>query len=257
LPSFEVASVKPDPSPSDHHIWGMLPGRFSTKHVTTKMLIAYAYNVRDSEITGGPGWIGSDEYNIVAKPEDPEAEKLAKLRWEQYRQEYGSLVQSLLADRFRLKVSYAAKELAVYALVVAKNGPKLTPSTAPPPGSGPKRGPWISTGRGQLTTMGMSLSELADTLSEYPDLGDRKVLDRTGLKGKYDVSLHWTPDQSPAAVFKGADGNNTGTGEAPPPNTSGPSLFTAIQEQLGLKLESTKGPVEIIVINYIERPSEN
>ncbi len=221
------------------------------------MLIAYAYNLRDSEISSGPSWIDSEEYNIVAKPEDSEAEKLGKIRWQQYREEYGLLVRSLLADRFKLKVSYATKQLPVYALVVAKNGPKLTPTKGPPPGPGPMRGPSIQLGRSQINSIGLSVADLADRLSNYPDLGGRKVLDQTGLKGNYDISLYWTPDQSPAAMFKSAEGNGTETANPPTPDTSGPSIFTSIREQLGLKLESTKGPVDVIVIDHIERPSAN
>jgi uncharacterized protein (TIGR03435 family) len=103
----------------------------------------------------------------------------------------------------------------------------------------------------------MSLTELADVLSRQSDLGGRKVLDRSGLKGNYDILLRWTPDQSQGAMLQGPPNGSPGLGNAPPPDSSGPSIFTAVQEQLGLKLESTKGPVEVIVIDHIERPSEN
>jgi uncharacterized protein (TIGR03435 family) len=199
LPPFEVASINPHPSAGLRCIFNTVPERFTTKNVTAKMLIAHAYNVNDFQVSGGPTWINSEEYDINAKEEDSVAQKLRKLPWGQYRQQYGLMVQSFLADRFKLRVSHQTKELPVYALVVAKNGPKLTLTKGPPPGSGPKRGPWISLGRGQLNSIGMSLSDLADGLSSYPEVGGHKVIDQTGLKGNYDISLHWTPDQSPAA----------------------------------------------------------
>ena len=256
-PSFEVASIKPDPSPSGLTLFqGILPNRFTAKHVTAKALIEYAYNVRDFQISGGPAWVKSAEYEIVAKPEDAEAVRLEKVPWEQYREEYGLLVQSLLTERFKLKVSHATKELPVYALVVAKNGPKLTPTKGPPPGPGPKRGPWISVGRGQLNSAGMSLAELADTLSVCPDVEGRKVVDRTGLTGKYDIKLRWTPLESQPAIPGASNGGGHDTGNLQP-DYSGPSIFTAIHEQLGLKLEPTKGEVGIIIIDQVERPSQN
>ncbi len=255
LPTFEVATIKPDRS-SGSPRFGILPGRFTATDVKAKTLIAYAYNVRDFQISGGPDWINSAEYDIVAKPDDAEAAKLGKVPWEQYREEYGLLVLSLLAERFKMRVSRANKELPVYALVVAKNGPKLTSSKGPPPGPGPKRGPWISVGRGQLNSAGMSLADLADTLSLCPDVQGRKVLDLTGLAGRYNIKLQWAPleNQPPIAVGSNKSGHDA---ESSQPDSSGPSLFTALQQQLGLKLESTKGTVEIIVIDHIERPSEN
>jgi len=255
-PTFEVATIKPDRSSGLTRFDGILPGRFTATHVKAKALIAYAYNVRDFQISGGPDWINSAEYDIVAKPDDAEAAKLGKAPWEQYREEYGLLVQSLLVERFKLTVSRATKELPVYALVVAKNGSKLTPTKGPPGGPGPKRGPWISMGHGQLNSAGMSLADLADTLSLCPDVEGRKVLDLTGLTGKYDIRLQWAPLENQPAIPVGSNGGGHDTGSSQP-DSSGPALFTALQQQLGLKLESTKGTVEIIVIDHIERPSEN
>jgi uncharacterized protein (TIGR03435 family) len=109
---------------------------------------------------------------------------------------------------------------------------------------------------GQITGAAASIDALADLLSEQAELRGREVLNQTGLKGKYDFTLQWTPGQS-AAAMPGPDGARTGIDNPPPPDSSGPSLFTALQEQLGLKLEATKGPVEVLVIDHIEKPSEN
>jgi uncharacterized protein (TIGR03435 family) len=169
------------------------------------------------------------------------------------------MVQSLLAERFNLKVSHETRELPVYALVIAKNGPKLTPTTAPPvapPGDRPPGEPnphnrgIMMKGNGDLTGSGTSISLLADVLSRQQELGNRLVLDKTGLTGDYDWTLKWTPtSMSPAS---GAD-------VTPPPagDSSAPSLFTAIQEQLGLKLEPQKGKVAVVVIDHIDPPSAN
>lgn len=256
-PSFEVAAIKPDLTAGPGPYWNILPSRFIVKGATTKILIAYAYNVRDFQESGGPSWMNTEKYDIDAKVDELAVAKLQKLSWEQYRQQYGLLVQSLLVDRFNLKVSHETKEPAVYALVIAKNGPKLTLSKGVPAWAGPKRGPWISTGRDQINAAGLSVRELADRLSGEPEIGDRIVLDQTGLTGKYDIALKWVPDQSPAGMVQGPDGGKPAADNSPPPESSGPSFFTAIQEQLGLKLEATKGPVEIIVIDHLQRPSEN
>jgi len=233
------------------------PGRFSATGATVKYLIALAYKVKDFQISGGLGWINSEKYDIEAKVEDSEVQELTKLPSDKQVDQICLRVQSLLADRFGLKVSQGTRELLVYALVVAQNGPKLSPTTyvlSPPyhPGS---QGPGMrSMGRGSLSAQAVTMSNLADALSRQ---FSRVVLDHTGLIGKYDFTLQWTPDENATAMFKVPSGGNPGTNRASPPDTSGPSLFTALQEQLGLMLEATKVPVEVIVIDHIERPSEN
>lgn len=138
------------------------------------------------------------------------------------------MVQSLLADRFKLQVTHGTKELPVYALVVAKNGPKLTLSKVEPPGLTPKIGYAMRIGRGQLTATGISMGEFVEPLSKQMDLDDRKVLDQTGLTGAYDIALKWTPDQDPAAMLTGPEGGKPATNTPPPPGSSGPSIFTAL-----------------------------
>jgi uncharacterized protein (TIGR03435 family) len=260
-PSFEVVSIKPNRS-GDMFIRIMFqPGRYTANGVTTKHLITMAYNVKDFQLSGGPGWINSERYDIEAKEPDSIAEELPKLPPDQREEQSRLMLQLLLADRFKLKLSHTTKELPVYALVIAKNGPKL--QQARPGDTYPKgiKGPdgvghagVMRMGPGELTGQGIGIKFLVRLLSQQVG---RDVLDQTGLKGNYDLTLKWTPEQGEGMMLRGPEGGNPGPESAPPPESSGPSIFTAVQEQLGLKLESTKGPVEILVIDHIERPSEN
>jgi bla regulator protein blaR1 len=261
LPSFEVASIKPNRSP-DGVMQGLYPpGRVSFRYTTMKRLIAFAYHVRPFQVTGEPSWINSDKWDIDAKEPDALAEQRRNLSVIQQRQKVGLLVQALLTDRCRLKVTHEVRELPIYALVVAKRGPKLRaakPGDTYPNGLKGDNGQPIGHGddfhfgRGSLIAQGIPLQAWVDVLSFQ--LG-RTILDQTGLKGKYDFNLHWTPDEN-ADVPAGPGGDPNGAG-GPAPDILGPSIFTAIQEQLGLRLESTKGPVEVVMIDHIERPSEN
>ena len=265
-PSFEVASIKPDKSGSGMIGIRMGAGdRFQAHNVPVKLLIEEAFGVKDSQLSGAPGWIDSDRYDIEAKPDEATAAAMQKMNEDERRQQIMLMVQSLLADRFKLQVRRETKELPIYALVVAKNGPKLHesdfkppdhPPAGPPPGEkgGPPpkmRGGIMLNGRGQLTSNGIQLNRFADILSR---IVGRTVIDKTGLKGYYDFTLRYTPDESQGQMMPGGPG---GGDAAPPPDASGPNLFTALQEQLGLKLEPQKGPVEQLIIEHVEKPSEN
>jgi uncharacterized protein (TIGR03435 family) len=263
LPSFEVASIKPNKPDSSGQLRvgiGFEPGRFIATAVTLKQLIALAYNVRDMQVAGGPSWIDSERYDIDAKEEDADVGALQKLPPDQRKEQLRLRVQSLLAERFKLKLRHESKEFPVYDMVIAKSGPKLQESKLGDTGiKGPDGRPaggaqMMRTGPGELTGQGLPMESLARLLSQQ--LG-REVLDHTGLKGNYDFTLKWTPEQSPSAMAIGPEGGKPATDSAPPPDSSGPSIFTAIQEQLGLKLESSKGPVDYLVIDHVERPSEN
>jgi bla regulator protein BlaR1 len=258
---FEVASIKPSRADDKMRSLFMQPGKFTTEGETVKDVISFAYGIRsDNQLSGGPSWVNSERFDIEAKEEDSVAENLQKLPIEERAKQIRLMVQALLADRFKLKVSHQTKELPVYALVVAKGGSKLTEAQVPPPSAegtaAPKRGfrGIRMMGPGQLTGTNINIGVLADMLSRQRELG-RLVIDQTGLKGNYDWTLKWTPDQG-GPMFKGPDGGQPSP-DAPPPDSSGPSIFTALEEQLGLKLESRKGPVETLVIDSIERPSEN
>ncbi len=216
-PQFEVASIRPGaPGARGPTIYNPTRGRFAIDSITTKALIAYAYDVREFQVAGAPSWAGSEEYNIVAKPQgEASNEKIL------------AMTRSLLAERFNLTLHHESKEMPVLALTVARRGARLHPSEA-------TGGPDVRGGRGHLVarkvTMGMLAAQLAGRV-----LG-RAVLDRTDLAGEFDVDLVWTPDESP---------------------DPGSSIFTALQEQLGLKLETQKGVVDVLVIDHVERPSSN
>jgi uncharacterized protein (TIGR03435 family) len=273
-PTFEVASIKPTApgGPGGRGMVGiqMAPGgRFNATGVTAKLLIGQAYDVRDFQISGGPGWMGSDRYDIIAKPENsstgdllPDPSKVTGDQMKTFQELQRLRLQALLADRFQLKIHRETKELPVYALVVGKGGPKLQESKADAPSSddfkdfkGPdrSRGRGMRMGPGQLSGQMVQLPFLTQVLSQQ--LG-RPVIDKTGLKGTYDFTLKFTPDQSQGGGGPFGD-LPPGVKAPPPPDPNGPSIFTAVQEQLGLRLESQKGPVEILVIDHVEKPSEN
>jgi uncharacterized protein (TIGR03435 family) len=246
--TFEVASIKPaDPDVRGMRFHRTPGGGLSATGVTLKTLIEFTYDVRDFQISGGPRWLRTDRFDIVAKPDRPEVEPgdlnqatdvQQRLIWERWRLR----LRALLAERFQLSVHSETEERPVYLLVLAKNGHKLRDSTE-------DRG--IRRNLGEITGMGTTIEKFAVVLSGTLA---RPVLDRTGLTGKYDFKLEWT-EESRGPMGKG------GPGEMPPdpnpPDPSGPSIFSAIQQQLGLKLESQKGPVEIIVIDRAEKPSAN
>jgi uncharacterized protein (TIGR03435 family) len=261
--SFEVASIKPDRSGDMRFFVRWQPGRFNATGMTVKFLITIAYDVKDFQVSGGPGWVNSERYDVEAKEPDSIAQEMDKLPREQWRQLAESMLQSLLADRFQLKLTRGTKDMPAYALVVAKNGPKLhevkledTPAAAPSGPGGHPHGPMMRMQPGELNGQGVGLSFLASVLSQQ--LG-RQVLDQTGLKGNYDLTLKWTPEQGEEMMMKGPGpgGGPPPEGAPPPPDASGPSIFTAVEEQLGLKLQATKAPAEALVIDHVEKPSEN
>jgi bla regulator protein BlaR1 len=227
--AFEVASVKPTAETGSGRSLNRLPGgRFSTTNATVEMMIEFAYDVRAPQISGGPTWLESDGFDIVAKAEGENPD----LRL---------MLQKLLEDRFKLALHRETKELSEYTLVVGKSGPKLQRSDK-------DRGSISGGGKGRTIYQKVSMTMLAQNLSQR--LG-RTVTNGTGLKGDFDFTLEWTPGEGEPR--KKVDGV-----EVPlPADATGPSVFTAVQEQLGLKLESMKGPVEILVIDRAEKPSGN
>jgi uncharacterized protein (TIGR03435 family) len=254
LPPLDVVSVKPNKSGSGGMRIMFNSDGYSATNVSAKMLIQMAYGIREDLISGAPGWAGSTRYDFDAKVAAPDVEALKKLNPEQRR----SMLQPALADRFNLKVHTEIKQLPVYELVVAKGGSKLkeaTPGDTYPNGfkdpKGVGRGGMMRAGPGQLSAQGIQMSSLVNTLAQQLH---RTVVDKTGLAGDYDFTLQWT-EETPDTMFKGSDGAPQRAD--PAPDATGPSIFTAIQEQLGLKLQSAKGPVETLVIDHIEAPSEN
>lgn len=239
-PTFEAATVKINKSGSSGSHTDFGHGRYSATNIALKNLMHYsAYGVPEPRILGGPKWLDSERFDIEAKVDSSVVDQMRTLSPEQSKLQRQAMFQQLLADRFKLSVHWETRELPVYALVVAKNGPKLQVSTKP--GSG------TSSGNGLFTAEGMTLVEISQSLTQElaTELG-RVVIDKTGLAGRYDVTLKWTPETNGAPADNGTEDSS-----------NGPSIFTALQEQLGLKLESTKGPVQVLVIDHIEMPSEN
>ncbi len=257
--TFEVASIKPS-AEDGHRVAIMVQpgGGLRASGATLKMLMTIAYDVRDFQISGGPGWISSDRFDILAKSErgsgtdaaPPDPRSITPEQMKTAQEQMREKLRALLTDRFQLSLHRETKEQPVYALVIGKNGSKLKESEI-------KEGPRgrMRMGRGELSGDAVQLQMLTQALSNQ--LG-RPVIDRTGLKGNFDFKLEWTPDpsQSGGGPF-GGGAPPPGIDAPPPPDPNGPSLFTAVQEQLGLRLESQKGPVELLVIDRVEKPSEN
>jgi len=251
-PSFEVATVKPIDAKNSQPPSVLISGdRFAATGMTLQALIKIAYDMNygaDRQVSGGPAWVGSARFDVDAKEDAAWAEKLKQLPDEQRGAELRQMLQGLLAERFKLQVHHQSSELSVYELVLAKSGSKLMPSVAQLSTNQQDRPEKRRTairfaGKGVLEGNDADPQTLVTALSMQPEIGGRLVVDKTGLTGKYDFTLKWTPDTA-----QGADSTGTDTGL---------SLFTALQEQLGLRLESTKAPVDIIVIDHVELPSSN
>jgi uncharacterized protein (TIGR03435 family) len=260
---FEVASVKLNKSGGERIALNYSPDGFTAVNVTLRVLVQFAYGpVEETRILGGPDWLNSDRYDIEAKVGSSIVDELQKLTPAQLRIERQRMLQVLLADRFKLTVHHETKELPVYALVIAKNGPKLQESKPGDTYPNGFKAPDGSTGAGlygggaggKLIGQRTDIPTLANVLSRQ--LG-RVVLDKTGLKGSYDFALQWSPDQGQAVTPIGTDGSQQATDNTPSAESSGPSVFAAIQDQLGLKLESQKAPVPVLLIDHAERPAGN
>lgn len=251
--SFEVVSIKPaEPGGRGGLIRFAPGGRFEANAVPVKLLMQVAYDLQSFQIVGLPPWADSDRFIVDAKAADAKIPNAApgnpSIMTDDERRvaeaKLHSRLQALLADRFNMKAHRETREMPVYALVVAKGGSKLKPANE-------RRG--LMGGRGQLTGTGASLDMLVRLLSNTTG---RTVIDRTGLNGAYDFKLQWAPDPGQMELSGlPVPGAPPGGQDAPPPD--GPSLFTAIQEQLGLRLEASKGPVEVLVVDHVEKPSAN
>jgi uncharacterized protein (TIGR03435 family) len=246
--TFEAASVKAHQSADQAFMMVLEPGgRFVATNIPLLLFIRTAYQLQDDQIVGAPGWLNSDRFDIVAK-----ADAGAPL------QQLPSMMQALLVDRFRFATHHETRELPVYALVIARSdrtlGPQLRPTacpsangTASPTLADVDLSPTcaaIKTGLGTLTLRGAPISQVLQYLAPYVS---RVLLDRTSLDGRFDLDLAWTPELSPSRT--------PGPQEPARSNSDGPSIFTAIQEQLGLKLEATTAPADVLVIDHVEHPT--
>ena len=229
--TFEVASIKPN----TNGISNALPpsrsnGSYSASNVALKSIIANAYEVRIFQIEGGPDWLTSDRFDIIARGPEGTPDRLRP-----------AMLRTLLAERFKLVAHFETREQQVYSLTLLRGdgrlGPQLKPSA---PASGSSSGfPSASVGNGTARINGRRVS--MDTLAMMlaGSVFNQRVINRTGLSGEFELDLRFTPDSSPAAA------------------PEFPSIFTAVQEQLGLKLEASRGPVEVLVIDSVERPTPN
>lgn len=259
-PAFEVASIKHhEGSDGPMRMDGPDPSQYVATNLPVKFLIEVAYGMKDFQVSGGPNWIETERFDIDAKIDDSTAERLRGLSLDEQRAQKFLMLQTLLADRFRLQITRASKELPVDALVVSKNGAKVkevspdepaSPPQTPMPGvtipglqPGTSR---ISMGSGKEMFEGraLTISKLVDFLSRS---NGRMVIDQTGLKGTYDFTLQFALETGPFGSSPTA---------APEANDV-ETLRVALQNQLGLRLESTKAPVDTIVIEHIEEPTAN
>jgi uncharacterized protein (TIGR03435 family) len=242
LPSFEISSIRPNRS-GDTRWYLQTQGRFTATNITPRTLIEFAYGVKDYQLAEAPKWIQSEHYDIEAvKPDSIAAQGPLDLAQTKL------MVQSLLAERFDLRLTYGTKEVSGFALTVAGDGSKLVDQ-----GVLSAYVTSVQMETDHLTLTGSTVGNLAEQLSL--NLG-RPVVDRTGLKGVYDLTLQWQPDQNPFSAFAETDQNRLATDTNPGVESLGSSIFGLLQEQLGLKLEPQKSSVVTLVINHIDRPSD-
>jgi uncharacterized protein (TIGR03435 family) len=273
-PDFDAVSIKPFQPDSDKIMIRMLMqgDRYSAAGVSVKGMIQYAYNLKSEDQIVGAGAVGDKRYNVEAKMDAETVATLAKMPLAESDAVRRKMMQGMLADRFKLKVHHETKELPVYALVVSKGGPKLkeadpnapmpnAPNGMKMPDGGPNgigmkmpegaprgNGMMMMT-PGSMTARGIPIANLVNILTMQLH---RQVVDKTGLTGKYDIDLKFGPEDG-KAMMQG----DSSAGAGPVTTDSGPSIFTALEEQLGLKLDSTKGPVDTIVVEHLEMPSGN
>jgi uncharacterized protein (TIGR03435 family) len=273
-PQFEVASIKPNNSGDGRIMMGMQPGgRFTASNVTLIQLIRNAYQLQPNQIVGGADWMTNDHYDIAAKAEDgsvtgppPPPGQPGPVQL---------MLRALLAERFKLVAHSEEREMPIFALVLnkpdGKLGSQLTKSDvdcstvagrggpgrgagAPPPPGPPQPGQVlpcsIRMGFGNMIVGSSSMAQIANSLSQF---AGRMVVDKTGLPGAYDMTLNWTPDTIPQRPAGAPEALVNGV----PIDPNGPSLFTAVVEQLGLRLDSQKAPIKVLVIDKAEKPVAN
>lgn len=236
-PAFEAAAIKINASGRPGGGISRNPARIKVMNSTLRFLVQFAWNVKDFQVSGATGWMDSEKYDIDAVAANP-------FKGEEYR----AMLKTLLAERFGVVVHSETQEKPGYALVVGKNGPKLPP----PIESQNVLFSRSANGDRILDAKNITLTRFADALALPLDA---IVVDRTGIDGNYNVSFQWTPDPAnePRMMKSGEPAPPPPPGDAP----SGPSIFTALQEKLGLRLEARKVPMEVIVIEKAHRPTEN
>jgi uncharacterized protein (TIGR03435 family) len=235
-PTFEVATIKPSRPDAQGKAFQVKGRQFFTFNTSLSDLMTFAYGLHARQITGGPGWLESEKFDVNGLP-DGEGQP-NEGQWK-------IMLQKLLAERFQLSFHRDKRELSVYAIVIGRDGPKLTKSGGDPNGLPAL----FFRGLGNLPARNATMADFAGVMQAA--VLDRPVVDQTGLQGRFDFVLTWTPDEFQFAGL--------GARVPPPPANADapPDLFTAMQEQLGLKLESTRAPADVLVIDRVERPSPN
>jgi uncharacterized protein (TIGR03435 family) len=235
-PGFEVVTIKPSKPGQPGKLFSLRGTHFATLNTTLVDLITFAYDVQQKQIIGGPDWMSSDKFDIAGQPDVPGTPNNRQLK---------TMLQKLLADRFQLKFHRDTKEMSAYMLTVAKNGPKLEKNERDPAGV-----PALFFRQlGVLTVTNATMADFAGVMQNA--VFDRPVVDQTGLQGKWDFVLKWTPDESQFGGLGVKVPPPSDAADAPPP------LFTAIQEQIGLKLDAGKPAVPVLVLDHVEPPSAN
>lgn len=243
--AFEVATIKPaapqDVTTKARYIRMQSAHAFQAKNYTVGGLIAAAYSLNPRAISGGPAWVQSDAWEIVAKAPGENRPTY---------DEQMTMLRRLLADRFNLNFHREKKEFAIYTITLLKSNPNLRPSTAPPDEAANMTSTVYPAASGgidhvHLPAHNVTMTQFAGLLSRA--ILDRPVVDNSGLTGRYDFDLEWTPDETQF-------GGNLPPG---PPDSPKPSLFLAMQQELGLKIEAARGPIETLVIDRVEKPTEN
>jgi uncharacterized protein (TIGR03435 family) len=249
-PHLEVATVRPsDPAKEHLGLYWRQPDGFKCEGTTLRGMIGNAYGVPSSVkglVQGGPAWMLSDAFDVQVKVDPPTVARWSKLSQQAVDEERRSVLRELLAERFQLKLHREPREMAALALTVVRGGSKLQPPVEETnlPADVPKSRINFY-GRGHMQGHFATLGNLSRSLAGEPEIAGRPVVDKTGLTGLYDFTLHWASfDPGPAAA-------------PTDPGEQGPSLFTALEEQLGLKLKSEKEQIEVIVVDTVEKPSEN
>jgi uncharacterized protein (TIGR03435 family) len=228
--AYDVVSIKPHKADNVGSWWRTTPSGFSANVPVRSLIMSAFHLVMFDQLSGLPPWAENENFDVEAKLDPDNADAFQKLPKEDKNRQYDLMLQSLLADRFKLAVRREQKQLPVYNLVVAKGGSKMKEAPASEKGSG------YSVGMGRLAGKAASIQSLAFSLSNQVG---RLIIDKTGLAGKYDMNLTWAWNDQPGSA------------------DAGPSIFTALQDQLGLKLEPAKAPVDVVGVDHLERPSEN
>jgi uncharacterized protein (TIGR03435 family) len=236
-PSFEVVTIKPSKPDDQRRAFIVNGNQFHIINQPLTQIISFAYDVQAKQVVGLPDWGTTDKFDIDGKP-DGEGAPSGK-QWK-------IMIQKMLVDRFRFTFHKDKKELSVYVLSVSKTGQKMTKNDSDPNGL-----PGLFF-RGKLGDLGVRNALMTDFTGLMQSVVlDRPVLDQTGLTGRFDFTLKWTPDDSQFAGMGGGIPPPTEAPDAPP------NLYTAIQEQIGLKLEATRAPADVMVIDHVEKPSAN